>query len=62
MMRTALATVENLEILRSEETKIPMNTGSISSSISETLLLKLKKQKNTQFIHSETRSQKKITT
>lgn len=62
MMRTALATVENIEILRSEETRIPMNTGSISSSISENLRLKLEKQKNTQFIHSETRSQKKITT
>ena len=61
-MRTALAKVENIEILRCEETRIPMNTGSISSSISENLRLKLEKQKNTQFIHSETRSQKKITT
>ena len=61
-MRTALAKVENIEILRSEETRIPMNTGSISSSISENLRLKLEKQKNTQSIHSETRSQKKITT
>ena len=61
-MRTALAKVENIEILRSEETRIPMNTGSLSSSISENLRLKLEKQKNTQFIHSETRSQKKITT
>ena len=52
-MQTPLATVENPEILNRKETRILMDTGSQRKHITKEFT-----DKNVQFIHSETKSQK----
>ena len=68
VMQTALATVKNPEILRSEKTRILMDTGSLRTYITKELAdnLQLKTYETQEysrfirFIRSETRSQVRL--